>query len=69
MADMIVCGIAVPNEEFDPERLYDIMFHITDPDVFEWEQKGFTLGPKRPMERQRCWRQVAMVSMWQKSQT
>ena len=47
MADMIVCGIAVPNEEFDPEKLYDIMFHVTDPDVFEWEQKGFTLGSSR----------------------
>ena len=44
MAGMITCGIAVPNEEFDPEKPYDIMFHITDPDmVFEWDHTGFTL--------------------------
>ena len=41
---LVKCGIAVMNPEFDPEKPYDVVCTITDPDmIFEWDQTGFTL--------------------------
>ena len=56
MDAMLKCGIAVKNEDFNPDLPYDTMFYVTDPDMlFEWDQTSFTLDQtedgKAPTEK------------------